>query len=67
MTDAPRHAGERLVHNMGAWRYLQFVVVALIAGGLIHWLSNLPALAAWLAGLAIGLGYFLLEKWRGVI
>lgn len=67
MTDAPRHAGDRIVQNMGAWRYLQFVVVALIAGGLIDGLSSLPSLIAWLVGLAIGLGYFLLEKWRGVI
>ncbi|PNS08127.1 hypothetical protein [Solilutibacter silvestris] len=66
-TNAPRHAGDRIVQNLGAWRYLQFVLVAVIAGGLLNWLTNLPTLAAWLVGLAIGGGYFVLEKWRGVI
>ena len=67
MTDAPRHAGQRLVQNMGAWRYLQFVLVAVIAGALINWLSNLQTLTAWLLGLAVGVAYFGLEKFRGTI
>ncbi|MBS0226187.1 MAG: hypothetical protein JSS25_07605 [Proteobacteria bacterium] len=60
-------AGQRIIRNLGVWRYLQFVLVAIIAGALIDWLSNLQALTAWLLGAAIGAGYFGLEKLRGTV
>ncbi|MES2858836.1 MAG: hypothetical protein V4704_06605 [Pseudomonadota bacterium] len=49
------------------WRYSQFVVVGLVAAGLITWLSPLgwpPSLAI---GAVVALAYLLLEKKRGVI
>ena len=49
------------------WRYSQFVIVGLILAMLVRWLAE----ADWLVSLAIGtvggIGYFLLEKKRGVI
>lgn len=49
------------------WRYSQFVVLGLIAAGLLKWLSPL----AWLPSLGIGallaLAYLGFEKKRGVI
>ncbi|MGG6462874.1 hypothetical protein [Solilutibacter silvestris] len=68
MTDDPSlPAGQRIIRNLGVWRYLQFVLVAIIAGALIDWLSNLQTLTAWLLGAAIGIAYFVLEKIRGTI
>ena len=60
-------AGQRIIRNLGVWRYLQFVLVAIIAGALIDWLSSLQTLAAWLLGAAFGAGYFALEKFRGTV
>lgn len=45
------------------WRYSQFVVLGLVAAGLVKWLSPL----GWPAALGIGVGYLLFEKKRGVI
>lgn len=49
------------------WRYSQFVVVALIVGGLVKWISPLGWPLSLAIGAAGGIGYFLLEKKRGVI
>ena len=68
MTDhSPLPAGQRIIRNLGVWRYLQFVLVAIIAGALIDGLSSLETVTAWLLGAGIGIGYFLLEKFRGTI
>jgi membrane associated rhomboid family serine protease len=68
MTDNPSlPAGQRIIRNLGVWRYLQFVLVAIIAGALIDWLSSLQTLTAWLLGAVIGAAYFVLEKFRGTI
>lgn len=60
-------AGQRIIRNLGLWRYLQFVLVAIVAGALIDWLSSLQTLTAWLLGAVIGAGYFALEKFRGTV
>lgn len=49
------------------WRYSQFVVLGLIAAGLVHWLSPLGWPASLSIGAAVGVGYLLFEKKRGVI
>jgi hypothetical protein len=49
------------------WRYSQFVILGLIAAGLVKWLSPLTWLAASGIGAAVGIGYLLLEKKRGTI
>ena len=49
------------------WRYSQFVVLGLIAAGLVKWLSPLGWLPALVIGAVVGVGYLLLEKKRGVI
>ena len=49
------------------WRYSQFVVLGLVAAGLVNWLSPLGWPAALGIGAAVGVGYLLLEKKRGVI
>ncbi|WP_240125728.1 hypothetical protein [Thermomonas alba] len=49
------------------WRYSQFVILGLIAAGLVKWLSPLGWPAALGIGAAVGVGYLLLEKKRGVI
>lgn len=49
------------------WRYSQFVILGLIVAGLIKWLSPLTWLLALVIGAVVGVGYFLLEKKRGVI
>ncbi len=49
------------------WRYSQFVVLGLVVAGLIKWLSPLTWLLALVIGVVVGVGYFLLEKKRGVI
>ena len=49
------------------WRYSQFVVVALIVGGLVKWLSPLDWPISLAIGAAAGIGYLWLEKKRGVI
>lgn len=68
MTDnQPMPAGQRVIRNLGAWRYLQFVLVAIIAGALIDWLSSLQASIAWLLGAVVGIAYFVLEKFRGTV
>lgn len=49
------------------WRYSQFVIVGVIVALLVRWLAD----ATWLVSLGIGavggVGYWLLEKKRGVI
>lgn len=49
------------------WRYSQFFVVGLIVALLVRWLVD----ASWLVSFAVGglggIGYWLLEKKRGVI
>ncbi len=49
------------------WRYSQFVILGLIVAGLVKWLSPLTWLVALVIGGVVGVGYFLLEKKRGVI
>lgn len=49
------------------WRYSQFVVLGLIVAGLVKWLSPLTWLVALVIGTVVAIGYFLLEKKRGVI
>ena len=49
------------------WRYSQFVLLGLIAAGLAYWLSPLGGLLSLGIGGAVGIGYLLLEKKRGVI
>lgn len=49
------------------WRYSQFVILGLIAAGLVHWLSPLGWPAALGIGAAVGVGLLLFEKKRGVI
>lgn len=49
------------------WRYSQFVILGLIAAGLVRWLSPLGWPASLGIGAAVGIGYLLLEKKRGVI
>ena len=49
------------------WRYSQFVVVGLIVAGLVKLLSPLGWMPALVIGAIGGVGYFLLERKRGVI
>lgn len=49
------------------WRYSQFVILGLIAAGLVNWLSPLGWPASLGIGAAVGVGYLLFEKKRGVI
>ncbi len=49
------------------WRYSQFVVLGLIAAGLLKWLSPLGWLPVLAIGAVVGAGYLLFEKQRGVI
>ena len=49
------------------WRYSQFVILGLVAAGLVKWLSPQTWLVALVIGAAIGIGYWMLEKKRGVI
>lgn len=49
------------------WRYSQFVVLGLLAAGLVKWLSPLGGPASLAAGALIAIGYWLFEKRRGVI
>ena len=49
------------------WRYSQFVIVGLIVAALVRWLADVSWLVALVIGAAGGLGYWLLEKKRGVI
>ena len=49
------------------WRYAQFVILGLVVAGLVKWLSPLTWLVALVIGAALGIGYLMLEKKRGVI
>ena len=49
------------------WRYSQFVVVGLIVAALVRWLVTASWPIVLLVGAAGGIGYWLLEKKRGVI
>ena len=49
------------------WRYSQIVILALIVGGLVKWLSPLTWLLALVIGAVVAIAYFLFEKKRGVI
>ena len=49
------------------WRYSQFVVLGLIVGALVKWLSPLGWLPSLAVGAVVGIGYLLFEKKRGVI
>ena len=49
------------------WRYSQFVILGLLLAGLVKWLSPLGWPASLGIGAAVGVGYLLLEKKRGVI
>ncbi len=58
---------ERAVARLGPWRYLQFLVVGGVIGGLAYGLSGLGTWPSIGVGVVGGLAYFGLEKWRGVI
>ncbi len=49
------------------WRYSQFVVVGLIVGLVARWLGDVSWPIAFAIGAAGGIGYWLLERKRGVI
>ena len=49
------------------WRYSQFVVLGLIVGALVKWLSPFGWVPSLVAGAVVGIGYLLFEKKRGVI
>ncbi len=49
------------------WRYSQFVIVGLIVAILVRWLADAGWLVSLVVGAAGGIGYWLLEKKRGVI
>lgn len=49
------------------WRYSQFVVLGLIVGALVKWLSPFGWLPSLVAGAVVAIGYLLFEKKRGVI
>jgi hypothetical protein len=49
------------------WRYSQFAMLGLIVAGIVKWLSPLAWLVALVIGAAVGVGYLMLEKKRGVI
>ena len=59
--------GELKSFRESRWRYSQFVVLGLIAAGLVDWLSQLGWPLSLGIGGAVGIGYLLLEKKRGVI
>jgi len=60
-------AAERMVQRMGPWRYLQFVLVALISGAAAYGLFDLSAITSGVIGVIAGTAYFGLEKWRGSV
>jgi len=62
MSDAPLRS-----FRDSPWRYSQFAILGLIAAGLAKWLSPLGWPASLGIGAAVGIGYLLLEKKRGVI
>lgn len=49
------------------WRYSQFVVVGLIVTVVARWVSDVSWLIALAIGAVGGIGYWFLEKKRGVI
>lgn len=49
------------------WRYSQFVILGLVAAGLVKWLSPLTWLVSLAVGAVVGVAYLLFEKKRGVI
>ncbi len=49
------------------WRYSQFVILSLVAAGLVKWLSPLTWLVSLAVGAVVGVAYLLFEKKRGVI
>lgn len=49
------------------WRYSQFVIVGAIVAVLVRWLAAASWPVALMIGAAGGLGYWLVEKKRGVI
>lgn len=49
------------------WRYSQFVILGVIVAALVKWLSSLTWVPSLLIGTVVAVGYFLLEKRRGVI
>ena len=49
------------------WRHSQFVVLGLVAAGLVKWLSPLGWPASLGIGAVLGVAYLLFEKKRGVI
>ncbi len=59
--------GELKSFRESRWRYSQFVILGLIAAGLVDWLSPLGWPLSLGIGGAVGIGYLLLEKKRGVI
>ena len=61
----PNNAGRSFRES--PWRYSQFVVVGLIVAVLVRWLAGAGWPVALAIGAAGGIGYWLLEKKRGVI
>ncbi len=60
-------AAERVVANLGPWRYLQFVIVGLVGAAIAYAGFDLNAWFSGAIGGGIGITYFALEKARGVI
>ena len=60
-------AAERIVKRLGPWRYLQFVVLALVAAAIAYGAFDSNAITSGVIGLLVGGSYFALEKWRGTI
>ncbi|MDO5505013.1 MAG: hypothetical protein Q4F49_01795 [Pseudoxanthomonas suwonensis] len=49
------------------WRYSQFVVLGALVAAAVHWLAPVGVAASLGIGVAVAIGYLLLEKKRGVI
>ena len=64
---AQQRVAQNLVRRLGPWRYLQFALVAVVAGWLAARFGGLEPMVATLVGIAAGIGYFLLERARGTV
>lgn len=49
------------------WRYSQFVLLGLVAAGLVKWLSPLGWAVSLATGALVAIAYLMFEKKRGVI
>ena len=65
--DAPKDVVPLANFRDSKWRYSQFVLLGGVVALLVKWLSSLTWVPSLLIGTVVGIGYFLLEKRRGVI